>query len=58
MRAFGIVLVCEGRLLLTDDVRRAFDSGAFAVVVAITGINLLVQKFADPTPLNSANAAA
>lgn len=54
-----IPVVCEGRLRSTDDVRRAFDCGAFAVVVggAITGIDLLVQRFAGATPRNSANAA-
>ncbi len=53
-------IVCEGRLRSTDDVRRAFDCGAFAVVVggAITGIDLLVQKFVGATPRDSANAAA
>jgi len=53
-------IVCEGRLRSTDDVRRAFDCGAFAVVVggAITGIDLLIQKFVGATPRNSANAAA
>jgi N-acylglucosamine-6-phosphate 2-epimerase len=53
-------IVCEGRLRSTDDVRRAFDSGAFAVVVggAITGIDLLVQKFVGATPRNSVIAVA
>ena len=51
-------IVCEGRLRSTDDVRRAFDCGAFAVVVggAITGIDSLVQKFVGATPRNSINA--
>ena len=53
-------IVCEGRLRSTDDVRRAFDCGAFAVVVggAITGIDLLIQKFVGATPRHSANAVA
>jgi N-acylglucosamine-6-phosphate 2-epimerase len=43
-----IPVVSEGRLHSPEDVRRAFDSGAFAVVVgtAITGIDWLVRKFA------------
>jgi N-acylglucosamine-6-phosphate 2-epimerase len=54
-----IPVVCEGRLRSTEDVRRAFDCGAFAVVVggAITGVDLLVQKFAAATPLYSAKSA-
>jgi len=53
-------IVCEGRLRSTDDVRRAFDCGAFAVVVggAITGIDSLVQKFVGATPRGPANAVA
>jgi N-acylglucosamine-6-phosphate 2-epimerase len=53
-------IVCEGRLRSIDDVRRAFDSGAFAVVVggAITGIDLLVQKFVGATPRSSVIAVA
>jgi N-acylglucosamine-6-phosphate 2-epimerase len=44
-------IICEGRLRSTDDVRRAFDCGAFAVVVggAITGIDRLVQEFVAAT---------
>ena len=51
-----IPIICEGRLGSPEDVRRAFECGAFAVVVggAITGIDLLVQKFVVATPLNSA----
>ena len=51
-----VPIVCEGRIGSTDDVRRAFDCGAFAVVVggAITGIDLLIQKFVAATPLNLA----
>ncbi|MDQ3132724.1 MAG: N-acetylmannosamine-6-phosphate 2-epimerase [Acidobacteriota bacterium] len=55
----SLPIVCEGRLRSTDDVRRAFDCGAFAVVVggAITGIDSLVQRFVGATPRNLANAA-
>jgi N-acylglucosamine-6-phosphate 2-epimerase len=55
-----VPIVCEGRLRSTDDVRRAFDSGAFAVVVggAITGIDSLVQNFVGATPRNSVNPIA
>jgi putative N-acetylmannosamine-6-phosphate epimerase len=43
-----------------EDVRTAFDCGAFAVVVggAITGIDQLVQQFVSATPLHSANLQA
>ncbi|MGE0127233.1 MAG: N-acetylmannosamine-6-phosphate 2-epimerase [Blastocatellales bacterium] len=41
-------VVCEGGVASPDDVRRAFDCGAFAVVVgtAITGVGHLAQQFA------------
>lgn len=47
-----IPIVCEGRLRTPEDVRRAFDCGAFAVVVggAITGIDQLVQQFVEAAP--------
>ncbi|MDQ3711404.1 MAG: acetylmannosamine-6-phosphate 2-epimerase, partial [Acidobacteriota bacterium] len=50
-------IICEGRLRLPDDVRRAFSCGAFAVVVggAITGVDQLVQWFIAATPIGSAN---
>lgn len=40
-------IIAEGRLRSPSDVRRAFDCGAFAVVVgtAITGIDVLVKEF-------------
>lgn len=49
-------IICEGRLRSVSDVKRAFDCGAFAVVVggAITGIDQLVRQFSDATPLGSA----
>jgi len=58
-KKLSLPIVCEGRLRSTDDVRRAFECGAFAVVVggAITGIDLLVQRFVGATPRNLANAA-
>lgn len=51
-RRLSVPVVCEGRLRSTEDVRRAFDCGAFAVVVggAITGIEQLVNQFAAATP--------
>ncbi len=50
-----IPVVCEGRLRSVGDVRRAFDCGAFAVVVggAITGIDQKVSDFVAATPLYS-----
>jgi N-acylglucosamine-6-phosphate 2-epimerase len=45
-------IICEGGVASPDHVRRAFDCGAFAVVVgtAITGITQLVQNFVTATP--------
>lgn len=47
-----IPVVCEGRLRSTESVGRAFDGGAFAVVVggAITGIDELVHQYVRATP--------
>ena len=54
----AVPIICEGRLRSADDVRRAFDCGAFAVVVggAITGIDVLVERFVAATPRLLANA--
>lgn len=54
----SLPVVCEGRLRSTDDVRRAFESGAYAVVVggAITGVDLLTRKFVEATPRAAAPA--
>lgn len=48
-----VPVICEGRLHSPEDVRRAFDCGAFAVVVgtAITGVDRLVRDYAAVTPL-------
>lgn len=50
----SVPVICEGRLSSAADVKRAFDCGAFAVVVggAITGIEQLVQNFVSATPSN------
>lgn len=47
-----VPVICEGRLRSSDDVRRAFNSGAFAVVVgnALTGVDWLVRNFVAATP--------
>jgi N-acylglucosamine-6-phosphate 2-epimerase len=47
-----VPIVCEGRLRSPEDVRRAFDCGAFAVVVgaAITGVDWLVRQYLAATP--------
>lgn len=47
-RAIGAPVVAEGRIASPDDVRKAFDCGAFSVVVgnAITGIDYQIKKFA------------
>lgn len=47
-RRIAAPIIAEGRISSPADVRRAFDCGAFAVVVgtAITGIDVQIQKFA------------
>lgn len=52
-----IPVISEGRLRSADDVKRAFDCGAFAVVVgnAITGIDSLTEQFANATPRRTAS---
>ncbi|MEJ7616085.1 MAG: hypothetical protein WKF30_03735 [Pyrinomonadaceae bacterium] len=51
-RRVGAPIFCEGRVRTAEDVRRAFASGAFAVVVgtAITGVDWLVRNFVEATP--------
>jgi N-acylglucosamine-6-phosphate 2-epimerase len=57
-RKLDVPVICEGRLRCPEDVRRAFDCGALAVVIggAITGVDQLVQQFVSATPMYSANA--
>lgn len=45
-------IVCEGGVSTPEDVRRAFDAGAFAVVVgtAITGVAQLARNFINAVP--------
>lgn len=52
-----IPVICEGRIRLPDDARRAFECGAFAVVVggAITGIDRLVEQFVSAAPRRAKN---
>lgn len=47
----AVPVICEGGVASPEDLRRAFDAGAFAVVVgtAITGITQLVQQFVRAT---------
>lgn len=47
----AVPVICEGRIRDPEDVRRAFDAGAFAVVVgnSITGIDALVRRFVAAT---------
>ncbi len=54
----SVPVICEGRLRTAEDVKRAFECGAFAVVIgaAITGIDRLVSQFVEATPLNSNRA--
>ena len=50
-KTLRLPVICEGGIATPEDVRRAFDSGAFAVVVgtAITGISQLVKNFIAAT---------
>lgn len=50
----SVPVICEGRLSSAEDVKRAFECGAFAVVVgsAITGVDFLVRKFVAAIPAN------
>ncbi len=47
-----VPVVCEGHVRTIQDVRRAFDCGAFAVVVgkAITGVDWLVRQYVAAVP--------
>lgn len=56
----SIPIVCEGRIRSPDDVRRAFDAGAFVVVIggAITGVDGLVRQFVAATPSGAGNIKA
>ncbi|HEX8288921.1 MAG TPA: N-acetylmannosamine-6-phosphate 2-epimerase [Pyrinomonadaceae bacterium] len=55
-KKLDVPVICEGRLRRVEDVQRAFDCGAFAVVIggAITGIDQLVRQFVSATPMHSA----
>jgi N-acylglucosamine-6-phosphate 2-epimerase len=48
----GVPVICEGGVASPEQLRRAFDCGAFAVVVgtAITGVGRLVRQFAAAAP--------
>jgi N-acylglucosamine-6-phosphate 2-epimerase len=48
----NVPVICEGHVRTAEDVRRAFDCGAFAVVVgkAITGVDWLVRQYVAATP--------
>lgn len=48
----SVPIVCEGGVATPEDVKRAFDCGAFAVVVgaAITGIGQNVRRFVAAIP--------
>jgi putative N-acetylmannosamine-6-phosphate epimerase len=54
-------VICEGSVISPDQVRQAFDGGAFAVVVgtAITGVGWLTRQFAAASgPSGQAQAQA
>ena len=48
-RETSVPIIAEGRLTTPADVKKAFEGGAFAVVVgtAITGIDVQIKRFAD-----------
>lgn len=50
-KKLSVPIICEGGLASPEDLRRAFNAGAFAVVVgtAITGITQLAQQFVRAT---------
>lgn len=52
VRRVSVPVIAEGRLKSPFDVKRAFECGAFAVVVggAITGVDDMVKKFAASCP--------
>jgi N-acylglucosamine-6-phosphate 2-epimerase len=58
-RRVHVPVLCEGRVRSADDVRHAFEAGAFAVVVggAITGIDGRVRDFVRATPLAGGGAS-
>jgi N-acylglucosamine-6-phosphate 2-epimerase len=47
-----IPVICEGGISTPEQAARAFECGAFAVVIgtAITGVDALVRKFAAAVP--------
>lgn len=57
LSTLSIPTICEGRLRKPENVAKAFECGAFAVVVgnAITGTDWLVREFAKATPKTIAN---
>lgn len=54
-RRLSVPIIAEGRMSSPADVKRAFECGAFAVVVgsAITGIDHQVRRFADASRLTN-----
>ena len=56
-RRFAVPIICQGRLRNPEDVTRAFNCGAYTVLVgaAITGIDWLVRKYVAATPQGWAN---
>lgn len=52
VRKTRLPVILEGRVRTPEQLRRAFDLGAYAVVVgtAITGVEWLVRRFVEATP--------
>ncbi len=55
-----VPVICEGGVSSPEQMRQAFDCGAFAVVVgtAITGVGFLVRQFAEACNKNENRAMA
>lgn len=59
-RNLAVPVICEGRLRKPEDVAKAFDCGAFTVVVgnAITGTDWLIREYVKAAPKNLSSAKA
>lgn len=60
VRRTSVPVILEGRVRTPDHLKRAFDLGAYAVVVgaAITGVEWLVRRFVEATPGLSSQEAS
>lgn len=60
LSTLSIPTICEGRLRKPENVAKAFEIGAFAVVVgnAITGTDWLIREFVNATPIRVSEGSA